>query len=386
MTASSTPTCLFCRTRPADSDEHIVLNALGGRKVVRGFSCEPGNNAFGSGIDKALEEAYRFASLVIGAHTGKNRPVAPLEMERSDTGERVAVQHGGKVRPRHEATVTLMDDTRTTPTKRPFKTFDPENVAQMIAAEMIRRDLVGQPATSTLTMHDTGPVPFELSGELGGPRQFRAVAKMGLAAQWGLGGAPSPIKLRKLCRWIVAGEGTWAHSLDAAAYPAMREALAIDDGMHVLAVWPIAGRLEATFLAFGFIPYRVRLPPQKDLVPVAHVVDPVNRTHEVVTIDSPPRLTSIETAFRSQESDNAAIQALFAWVDRAALDARLRGSVRDAFDRLKAQGHEFVELDLVPQLAADIAEGLVPRRGTRPLDPTPLNERIREIVLKRLGK
>lgn len=194
------------------------------------------------------------------------------------------------------------------------------------------------------------------------------------------------MKTRKLCRWIINGEGLWPHSLDAAAYPAIRTTLGIGDGVHVLAVWHIAGKLEATFLAFGFIPYRVRLPPQKEMSPFAHVVDPVRRVHNVVAIQSPPTLTSIETAFRSQETDNAAIRDLFAWLDQAGKDALLRGTVQEAFDRLDAQGHKFVELELVPQLAANIAERLAPMGGSRTLDPAPLIERIQEIMLERLKR
>lgn len=386
MPSIETPVCMFCRIRPATSAEHIVANALGGRKVVRGFSCVPCNNRFGSTIDKELEEAYRFPSLLAGAYTGKKRPVAPLTMTRSDSGERVQVEHGGSVRHAHEATVTLVDDADPTPPVRPFKTFNIESIAQMVAAEAVRRGQPGVRGSGKLTMIDSGPVPVELSGALGGPEQFRAVAKMSIAALMHRGLLSIDTKTRKLCRWISAGEGEWAHSLDAAAFPAIRTALGTGDGVHVLAVWPVAGRLEATFLAFGFIPYRVRMPGSTATGPFAHVVDPVNGTHEVVHQVAAPDLLSIKDAFRSQEADNDALRALFDWVHRTAQAARLRGTVAEAFEKLKSQGHEFLELEQVPQLSADIVAGLFPERRIVDLDWGPLEQRIGEIIRERRGQ
>ena len=355
------PVCMFCRIRPATSAEHIVANALGGRKVVRGFSCVPCNNLFGSTIDKELEEAYRFPSLLAGAYNGKKRPVAPLTMTRSDNGERVQVEHGGSVRHSREATVTLLEDDDLTPAVRSFKTFDIESIAQMVAAEALRRGLPAVPGGGKLTMIDSGPVPFELGGALGGPGQFRAVAKMGLAALAHMDVLPNGTKTRKLCRWVSAAEGEWAHSLDANALPAVRRALGTGDGVHVLAVWPVAGRLEATFLAFGFIPYRVRMPGSSAAIrPFAHVVDPVNGSHELVDGAPPPNLLSIEAAFRSQEADNDALRGLFDWVDRTAQAARLEGTVAAAFEKRKSQGHEFLELEHVPHLSTDIVTKLFP--------------------------
>jgi hypothetical protein len=55
---ASVPDCIFCDT-PLDcgtKPEHILLNALGGRKKTTKVICSHCNNVFGEGIDKALAE------------------------------------------------------------------------------------------------------------------------------------------------------------------------------------------------------------------------------------------------------------------------------------------------------------------------------------------
>lgn len=75
MTDQSPPSpCLFCGVRPAASAEHIVLCALGGRKVVRDFTCEPCNNSLGATIDHEFEHTFRLASLLVSALRGIASP------------------------------------------------------------------------------------------------------------------------------------------------------------------------------------------------------------------------------------------------------------------------------------------------------------------------
>lgn len=81
--------CIFCDAAlTADTKpEHILLNALGGRKVTRRAICSDHNNLFGATIDNAITaQVASFRNLLqLGSGTGKPPPslrVANMEGER----------------------------------------------------------------------------------------------------------------------------------------------------------------------------------------------------------------------------------------------------------------------------------------------------------------
>jgi hypothetical protein len=56
--------CILCEKCPEDnSKEHIILNALGGRKKIKGFLCNSCNNKTGSNWDSFLAESLKDLSL-----------------------------------------------------------------------------------------------------------------------------------------------------------------------------------------------------------------------------------------------------------------------------------------------------------------------------------
>ena len=90
------PPCRLCRTRDAASAEHVVLNALGGRRTVGGFLCGACNNTLGAHIDAPLEEALRPISILINALRGDGDPVAPLRRLETADGLRIALHAGAR--------------------------------------------------------------------------------------------------------------------------------------------------------------------------------------------------------------------------------------------------------------------------------------------------
>ena len=61
--------CGICNellTDENDSKEHVIPNALGGRRVVRGFLCRPCNNRAGSEWDAPLITALQHFSILLG--------------------------------------------------------------------------------------------------------------------------------------------------------------------------------------------------------------------------------------------------------------------------------------------------------------------------------
>ena len=278
--------CLFCGVLPATSEEHIVLNALGGRRTTGGLLCRPCNNRFGGTIDAAMEQEYRWFSLIAGCWRGDGKPVAPIRNAHSVEGNRYEILHGGTGQPLRPVTVRL--DHGEAAEERHLRVYDEGVLARMLSAEARRlgvppRDIKLE-ALSTRGLDFTN-VKFGLSA---GGDQYRVVLKMGLAAA-----CRERVLLRnretREAALFVLGEKEVDKGLDPKAATAIRTRLSTEPGQHVLLVHQIAGRWEAVFLVFGIVGMRVALPePAPGFEGVAHVVDPVQQRHEIV--QAPPAM------------------------------------------------------------------------------------------------
>lgn len=78
-----------------DTDEHILLNALGGRLVVRGLIDRKINNRFGDSIDAALAEAVLPIRVMLNALSGDGRPPPPYREAKGPDGTPYNLLPGG---------------------------------------------------------------------------------------------------------------------------------------------------------------------------------------------------------------------------------------------------------------------------------------------------
>jgi putative zinc finger/helix-turn-helix YgiT family protein len=114
--------CIFCEAvLTADTKpEHILLNALGGRKTTRGAICSAHNNRFGATIDKAItDQVAAFRNLLqLNSGTGK---AAPALHTKNEDGERLVLRSNNKpelvqkpftVTPHHEGGFDLQINAR----------------------------------------------------------------------------------------------------------------------------------------------------------------------------------------------------------------------------------------------------------------------------------
>lgn len=89
--------CIFCDTELTSETrpEHILLNALGGRKTTRRAICSSHNNRFGATIDKAItDQVAAFRNLLrLDSGTGKPPPLMRVE---NTAGERLILHPDGK--------------------------------------------------------------------------------------------------------------------------------------------------------------------------------------------------------------------------------------------------------------------------------------------------
>ncbi|WP_293824687.1 HNH endonuclease [uncultured Brevundimonas sp.] len=88
--------CIFCETvlTPSTKPEHILLNALGGRKTTRSAICSDHNNDFGATIDKAITAQVASFRNLLQLDSGTGKPPPGLQTQNMD-GERLVIRPDG---------------------------------------------------------------------------------------------------------------------------------------------------------------------------------------------------------------------------------------------------------------------------------------------------
>ena len=81
--------CLICNetlTEANASDEHIILNSLGGHLHSKALLCKKCNNKFGKEADAALADTLKFAAsqLDVKRYRGENQVIQTSEKEKYD--------------------------------------------------------------------------------------------------------------------------------------------------------------------------------------------------------------------------------------------------------------------------------------------------------------
>ena len=97
-------------TADNDTDEHIIPNAIGGRRKVRGFICRPCNSDSGSEWDNELAKHLNPFSIHLGIK--RQRGKVPSQIFPTTSGRRVRVNADGTMVPaKPEITVTTDGET-----------------------------------------------------------------------------------------------------------------------------------------------------------------------------------------------------------------------------------------------------------------------------------
>ena len=97
---AATAACVLCSTlftKANVSKEHLILNAIGGRRKITGFLCRSCNSSTGQGWDAALAEQLNPLSLILGIQRERGTP--PSQKFKTTTGEELELSHDGTLRP-----------------------------------------------------------------------------------------------------------------------------------------------------------------------------------------------------------------------------------------------------------------------------------------------
>ncbi|MDI1328150.1 MAG: HNH endonuclease [Brevundimonas sp.] len=174
--------CIFCDTEltPETKPEHILLNALGGRKTTRRAICSSHNNKFGATIDKAItDQVAAFRNLLkLDSGTGKPPPLMRIENTR---GERLILHPDGKpdlvqkpfvFTPRPEGGFDIEINARD---EAELTRIIPNVAAALGASESSVWDQLAQNGTGSWRSRRAGTVHHELA--LGGEDSLRSICK-----------------------------------------------------------------------------------------------------------------------------------------------------------------------------------------------------------------
>jgi len=92
------PNCYVCNAVIEDenvTEEHILLNSIGGRLRSTRLICKTCNSTFGSSVDSELSNQLNFFANILMIKRERGKP-PPVLMEKESTGEKYFVDHNGK--------------------------------------------------------------------------------------------------------------------------------------------------------------------------------------------------------------------------------------------------------------------------------------------------
>jgi hypothetical protein len=183
-----------------DSREHIIANALGGRRTASGFICKPCNNTSGHRWDAALAKQLNSLSLFFAIKRQHGDPPA----------QEFATASGGAIRVGPNGLAPI----KPTVTRKPIETGTNIQVVVRTMAEakeilsglkkkhpQIDVDAILASATPNRTYLDE-PLKFDLA--IGGPDAGRSIVKSAFALAVASGVSPSDCDEAK--RYLASGE------------------------------------------------------------------------------------------------------------------------------------------------------------------------------------
>jgi len=193
--------CALCAvqiTPEIDSSEHILLQALGGRKEVMGFICRPCNSRTGDCWDVELTKQLAHVSIMHGVDRQRSGDLPSLRVRTADGGE-LLMHADGSMTP---ATVSF----NKVKTETGWSIFavartmsEAENIIQGVARRYPNSNAMeALESLSVKTEYNKQPLTFTL--QVGGPKAGRSIVKtaVAMAHSMGIGHRDCPLAMRYL--------------------------------------------------------------------------------------------------------------------------------------------------------------------------------------------
>lgn len=165
--------CRICRSRPADSDEHLISSALGGRRKVRDVLCVSCNNTCGGAIDAELAQRYAEIRMALAIEGDRGQTAAVRALDSA--GNRVILEPGmvPKTAPRKPEIVKKDGNTLSV-------VFSSERAARDYLASLERKNPGVEITITSVRRQQVFPGNVQLHLQLGGDGVMRSCVKSAL--------------------------------------------------------------------------------------------------------------------------------------------------------------------------------------------------------------
>ena len=196
--------CALCGTpltAENDSREHIILNAIGGRRAVSGFICAPCNNKSGHSWDAALAKQLNPFSLLF--HVARQDGEPPAQIFPTRSGKNICVTYEGLELPKPTIKVTHNGGTA----EIRVSARNVTEARKILMGLKKKHPEIDVDATlaSAISTYSYMTEPVRMNVTVGGPDAGRSVVKSAFALAVASGAAASDCDEAK--RYLVSGEG-----------------------------------------------------------------------------------------------------------------------------------------------------------------------------------
>ena len=178
--------CILCQTELGqnnDSKEHIVPNAIGGRRVIRNFICESCNNKTGREWDSALCEQLHPISVLLDIRRQRGT-VRPIEVNTTG-GDTLVVQPDGRMGILHGGILeTIVGNT----TKLSVKARSMRELRKMVPGIVRRypqldtKTIMKDAHVSETVIEDALFFPLQFGGHIAGRSIVKSMAALAVDA------------------------------------------------------------------------------------------------------------------------------------------------------------------------------------------------------------
>jgi HNH endonuclease len=367
--------CPLCPNPLDDSDEHILLSALGGRLHSKKVLCSACNTErYSTTLDSELASALGYFTTVLNVLPGRGGEPPPFRGLKLPDGTPIALQPGGQpVRSKLEFSKNLEPDGKTRISIIAGDPFMGKPLRDTLEGVARKANKTSEELLQGVKLERIGEYAnnVKLSIGIGDPAHLRAIAKMGITyAAYHLGtDIVRQPQFDTIRSFVVADTGKdlglvgWANADD---FPAIEGLHAQEPPNHrlVLSCNPHTGLVSFFVELFGAFCFSVLLSEQwsGQRFTAAYSQDPLTGGR-IEAVDFPPSGAPV-AEFLGRKLDMTAIQQrgnrLLAFISKRQEDGALSGIVERSFKEVQ----QAVVDGMNDDEAKDLLSALIGQRAT----------------------
>ena len=368
------PMCIFqcgnSLTEDTSSKEHVIPNAIGGRKKVTGFICNSCNNRTGAAWDADLASQLNPLGLLLSI--SRQRGEVPSQIFSTSSGGEVRLLSDGRrtiAKPSHQIT-TAGENTHITIHARTMRELRRLiNGMRRKYPSLGNRSLDDLMSTAKIASHySTDWTAFNF--EFGGERAGRSLVKSAVALAYDVGIDPNTCDLALDYLLNEDAEPCFGYFYDNDRDLVINRP--VGTPFHCVCVKGNSG--TGTILAYIelYSLYRVVLCLSESYSGKAftsvYAIDPVKGEEVELNIDLDLSMSDVRSAYNYEICDEgvrrSAASSLFEYIVAAefsrALDRNVRRAVESAFAKCDAEQGEYLTDAQLRQLIEDVIQDLTP--------------------------